>query len=282
MINFSLLICVYEKENPQYLKSCLESVGGSAVLPSEVVIVKDGPLTVELERVLSEWQEGLRVSDGSLSSIDVNIVVLSENVTLGPARAAGVEAAKYEWVAIMDSDDICRADRFEKQVRMIEEAPGLGLIGGQIAEFNDTPEHVTATRVVPIGNDDIVRFAKKRNPFNHMTVMFKRKVVIDVGNYRLFPLFEDYDLWTRMIKNGTMCANHPDVLVDARIGSGMYGRRRGFAYVGCEWRMQKQLKSLGLINGIEFIRNALLRIPVRLLPGGLLAGVYGRFARIRG
>ena len=271
MVNFSLLMCLYEKEDPRHLKMCLESLSDLAAQPDEVVVVKDGPLTNELEEVLACHQfRG-----------DVNFVSLPENVTLGPARAAGVEAAKYEWVAIMDSDDVCKPDRFEKQLRMIEENPELGLIGGQIAEFIDSPDIVVASRTVPTAHADIVRFAKVRNPFNHMTVMFKREAVLDAGNYRYFPWFEDYDLWTRMINNGTICANHTDVLVDARVSRGTYERRRGRAYISLEWQMQKQLKDLGLTNSFEFLRNVVLRVPVRLLPGKALAGVYKGFARKR-
>jgi len=268
-------MCVYEKENPEHLKQCLESINELTVMPEEVVIVKDGPLTSELDKVLAEH----RFPENSHLNENTNIVALPENVTLGPARAAGVEEAKHEWIAIMDSDDICEPDRFEKQLKMIEKNPDLSLIGGQIAEFLDDPTHATATRAVPINLNDIVNFAKIRNPFNHMTVMFKKEAVLKAGNYRYFPLFEDYDLWTRMIKNDTICANHPDVLVDARISGGTYGRRRGFSYIGSEWRMQKQLKKLGLINTLEFIRNVALRIPVRLLPRKVLAGVYKGFAR---
>jgi len=112
-----------------------------------------------------------------------------------------------------------------------------------------------------------------------MTVMFKREAALAAGNYRYFLWFEDYDLWTRMIYNGTICANHPDVLVDARIGSGMYGRRRGIKYIRSEWRMQKQLRDLRLISVFGFIRNVVLRIPVRLLPGRLLEPVYRGFTR---
>jgi len=265
-------MCVYAKENPLHFKTCLDSINTQTVLPSEVVIVKDGPLTPELEKVISDFRfEG-----------DVKIIALPECVTSGPARAAGVEAATCDWVAVMDSDDVCRPDRFERQLKMIEDNPELGLIGGQIAEFNELPGDSSDSRVVPVSHDDIVSFTKFRSPFNQMTVMFKREAVLDAGNYRYFPWFEDYDLWTRMINNGTICANSPDVLVDARVGSGMYGRRRGKAYISSEWRMQKQLKALGFISNAGFMRNVILRIPVRLLPGGVLAGVYSRFVRKRG
>jgi len=277
MVKFSLLMCVYEKENPQHLKECLKSIEALSIKPDEFVIVKDGPLTDDLEAIL-EMEKG-QGEMGPSPCPFFNIIALPENVTSGPARAAGLEAASNEWVAIIDSDDICRPDRFEKQLKMIEQNPKLGLIGGQIAEFIDDPNKHIATRTVPQEHDKIVKYAKTRSPFNQMTVMVKKSEVQKAGSYRLFPLFEDYDLWTRMIKNGTICANHPDVLVDARVGSGMYKRRRGVKYIRSEWKMQKQLKKLGFIGLCGFLKNVLLRIPVRLLPGKLLAGVYRGFAR---
>ena len=281
MVKFTLLMCIYIKEDPLNLNRCLNSINKQTVMPDEVVIVKDGPVTSELEYVL----ESHRFKETPQHPVSENIITLPENVTLGPARAAGVSAAKNEWIAIMDSDDICRPDRFEKQLKMIEKNPKLGLIGGQAEEFSDEtgpsggPGRRGAIRTVPTDHNDIIKFAKIRNPFNHMTVMFKRNAVLMVGNYRYFPYFEDYDLWTRMIKNGTICANHPDVLVDARTDKDTYRRRRGSNYINQEWRMQEQLKELGLISSAEFIRNTTLRVPIRLLPGGMLASIYKKVLR---
>jgi len=292
MVKFSLLLCIYAKDNPEHLRECLSSVGALSLFPDEIVIVKDGPLPESLEKVIQVLQRNGHCPDALASepnptprhlnnnhSAELNIITLPENVTLGPARAAGINAAKHEWVAIMDSDDICRPDRFEKQLRMIEENPNLGLIGGQISEFTGTPDNKVSKRIVPLTHDDIVRFIKKRTPFNHMTVMLKREEAVNAGNYRLFPWMEDYDLWTRMIKNGTICANSPDVLVDARVDKNTFKRRRGIKYIRSEWRLQKELRKLGLIGTCGFLRNVVFRIPVRLLPGGLIACVYRGFAR---
>jgi len=274
-LNFSLLICVYIKENPDYLIRCLDSIAVQSVLPSEIVIVKDGPLTSALDFAIADFDFP--------QSISLKIVPLPENVTLGPARAAGLLAASNDWVAIMDTDDICRPDRFEKQVAMVKAAiadgEALGIIGGQISEFVEDIGDILDKRIVPTSNEEIRSFAKSRNPFNHMTVMLNRKRAIEVGNYRLFPLFEDYDLWTRMIKSGVKCANSPDVLVDVRAGSGMISRRRGKHYIKCEWCMQRQLLHIGFISFWRFCLNLALRVPVRLLPSGLLGGIYKKFAR---
>ena len=269
MKKFSLLMSVYKKENPQFFLQCIKSILAQTDMPDEWIIIKDGPLTEDLEIIL----DYLRFPN------ELKIIALPENVTQGPARAAGVEVARNEWVAIMDSDDVCLPDRFNKQLKMIEENPELDLIGGQIAEFTGSPEHTVSIRHVPVDHKEIIKFAKKRNPFNSMTVMFKRDVALAAGNYRYFPGFEDYDLWVRMIINGATGANHPDVLVNARVGSGMYARRRGLKYIRAEWRMQKQLKTSGFIDGFELARNTVVRVPVRLLPEKGLERAYNRFAR---
>ena len=269
IMKLSIIMSVYIKENPDSFSKCLLSLSGQTVLPDELIIIKDGPLTNELERVISEFK----------CPFDLQIIALPENITQGPARAKGLLATRNEWVAIMDSDDICRPDRFEKQIEMVAKNPELGLIGGQISEFRDDPNHVIAVRAVPLEHDAIIEFAKGRNPFNSMTVMLRRDIAIKAGNYEYFPMFEDYDLWVRMIKNGAICANHPDVLVDARVGSGMYERRRGMPYVRAEVKMQKVLLGLGLISNGRFAKNIALRAPIRLLPGKLVAKMYNVFVR---
>ena len=274
MVDFSLVISVYEKEDADVFAQCVASVLSQSVLPNEWIIVKDGPLTEGLEAVIM----GIRFPN------ELRIIALPKNVTQGPARAEGVRAARHTWVAIMDSDDICLPDRFEKQLAMLEGDARLGLIGGQIAEFRDDPASVSAVRVVPLKHAAIVKYSKTRNPFNNMTVMMKRELALAAGNYRLFEWFEDYDLWTRMIEAGAVCANHPDVLVNVRVGNiggGMYARRRGLRYIKSELRMQRQLKSMGIIGHAGYIRNLAVRIPARLLPARGVAAVYRIFARAK-
>lgn len=272
MTHFSLLLCTYAKDSPGQLCQCLESIYAQSVQPDELIIVKDGPLTGPLERVLS---------DISFPQDKIVTVALANNSSLGIARAAGLKAAKYDWVALMDSDDICVPTRFEKQLSLIHMDSSLSIVGGQIAEFDDLPERTTQYRHVPTSHNDILAYAKKRNPFNAMTVMFKRRLALEAGNFRYFPGFEDYDLWVRMIKHGARCANHPDVLVHARIGNGLYARRKGMWYIRSELRMQKQLKKLELISSLEFLRNLLIRIPIRLFPTRALEFVYKQFARLK-
>ena len=266
---FSLILCTYARDNPEHLTQCLESISSQTVMPDELVIVKDGSLTNELETVLQSFR---------FQNI-INTISLKRNMTLGIARAAGVEAAAHEWLALMDSDDVCLPDRFEKQIAMLKVNQGLDIIGGQIEEYYDIPGQLLAIKRVPVMHKEILAYAKIRNPFNAMTVMFKKELAKKAGNFRYFPGFEDYDLWVRMLKNGAICQNSPEVLVQARVGNGMYARRSGLKYVKQEWRMQRQLQKLHIINTSQFIVNLLKRTPVRLLPKRLHEKIYLSFLR---
>ena len=270
-VAFTLILCTYKKDDPLHLLNCLDSILAQTVLPDEMIIVKDGILTEPLEAVLT----------GFSFPNTLIYLALPKNVTLGLARAAGLSAAKHEWVALMDSDDVCLPERFETQLALIHSnhnADIIDIIGGQIIEYDDIPGKAVSIRNVPITHEEILICAKKRNPFNAMTVMFKRSLALQAGNFRKLPGFEDYDLWMRMVKNGARCANCPEVLVHARIGNGLYKRRSGLGYIRSEWRMQRNLRKLKITSRAEFIRNILTRIPVRLLPQKWLERVYARFS----
>ena len=268
-MKFSLLLCTYAKDNPDYLRECLDSLVSQTCLPSEIIIVRDGPLTPELDSTISS----------TVFPFDVQAIQLPAHQTLGLARATGVVAAKHNIIALMDSDDIALPYRFELQLAEFAKNPNIQILGGQIAEFNDTPDHAHTMRLTPLAHPDIARRAIKANPFNAMTVMFNKQSALDAGNFRYFPGFEDYDLWVRMIKNGAFCQNCPETLVLARTGSGMYGRRRGFGYMKQEWRMQRVLHSLGMTNRGQFLLNTFKRIPVRLFPNTVLESIYTKFLR---
>ena len=266
---FSLLLCTYKKDNPQHLKDCLDSILAGTILPSELIIVKDGQLTAELDKVIAN----------TCFPFEKNIISLPTHQTQGIARREGVADAKYEWIALMDSDDIALPDRFEKQLAEIAKDPSIDIIGGQIAEFDKDPALANAIRKVPRTDSDIRVRLKTRNPFNAMTVMFKKTAALKAGNFRYFPGFEDYDLWARMISQGAKCHNCEDVLVYARTGSGMYSRRKGLRYISQEWRMQCELRQLGITTWWQFASNILMRIPVRMLPGTVVKYIYVYFAR---
>lgn len=266
MDKFSVLMSLYEKEKPTYLRQCLDSILSSTVLPDEIVIVKDGPLTDELERVLSEFVErnpNLYV-----------IVPLETNRGLGLALAEGLLHCRNELVARMDTDDICRSDRFALQLKQFEENPDLDICGGHICEFEDTPELVVARRCVPLDDVAIKKYQKRRDAFNHMTVMYKKSKVLEAGNYQSCMLMEDTYLWVNMFLSGCVACNVDDYLVYARIGKDMFERRGGWSYYKKYRQGRKKVYQTGYISWWDYKYTLLIQFVVALLPNKLRGFVF--------
>ena len=219
---FSVLMSVYIKENPAFLEEAVESILHQTLQPSEVVIVEDGPLTPELYQVLEELE--------AQSSIPIKRCLLEQNRGLGLALKYGVTQCQYDVIARMDTDDIAVEDRFEQQFELMG-TENLDLLGGHIAEFIDQPDEIVSYRRVPIKHEDIIVYQRMRSAFNHMTVMFKKEMVLKAGNYEDGLYMEDDLLWLNMISAGARTGNVDQILCKVRVGAGMFERRGGFRYL---------------------------------------------------
>ena len=235
-------------------------------MPNEIVIVKDGPLTDELEATLNEYVAGAPAL--------YTIVPLETNRGLGLALAEGILHCKNEIVARMDTDDICRSDRFELQLAEFEKDPTLDICGSHISEFEDDPQKPVATRSVPVTDAEIKEYQKRRDGFNHMTVMYKKSKVIAAGNYQSCMLMEDTYLWVRMILAGAVCKNVDDCLVYARIGKDMYERRGGFAYYKKYKQGRKKVRETGYIGFVDYYYTLAIQFVVALIPNKLRGWVF--------
>ena len=191
----------------------------------------------------------------------------------------GVKACKNELIARMDTDDIAVKNRFELQLQQFLEQPDLSICGGNIVEFNHNVDDVVSMRTVPYSMKAIVEYCKSRNPFNHMTVMFKKSAVLAAGNYQTFHLMEDYYLWYRMIKNHFNMCNLDTVLVQVRVGNGMYDRRGGFSYFLNERKLYAAMYKDGFLGIYEFLRIVLIRMVVRILPDKARKVIYTSILR---
>lgn len=269
-MKFSVLMSVYYKENPNYLKEAIDSILNQTVRPSEIVIIKDGKLTVDLEMVLEDYinkHENL-----------FKIVEFKENKGLGVALETGVLQCSYDIIARMDTDDIAREDRFEKQLEIMK-IKKVDIVGSNISEFDGNISNIISQRIVPENSVDIINFAKKRNPFNHMTVMYKKEAILKAGNYKEFLWFEDYNLWVRMFLSGAKGYNIQENLVNARTGKEMFSRRGGFKYIKQEINMQKFMLSERYISTKEYTRNVFERMVVRIMPNKIRGLIYLKIIR---
>lgn len=269
-MKFSVLMSVYKKENTQYLQESLESILRQTRLPDEIVIVEDGPLTSALYEMLAVYTERYPM---------IRRIPFPVNRGLGLALRDGVIACSYEWIARMDTDDVSKPDRFEKQIAFLESHSDIAMLGTAIEEFSTDENHPDSITILPQTCDEILEFAKKRNPFRHVTVMYKKSAVLDSGNYRHMLWFEDYDLFVRMLHHGYKGANLPDILVSVRADADMFARRGGWQYFRQDVRFQQVLKNLGIINTAEYVRNIAIRGIVRMLPNKFRTAIYQIFLR---
>ncbi len=223
MEKYSVLMSVYNKEKPSYLRESIDSMVSQTEKPDEIIIVKDGPLGKELDDVIKEYKD-------KRPELFV-ILELPENKGLGNALNKGLEISKNELVARMDTDDISLPDRCKKQLMEFEKNKNLCIVGTQINEFIDQPTEIIRSRVVPLTYDDILEFSKRRSPFNHPTVMYKKSKVLELGGYRTYGRKEDLDLFIRMIHENSYAINLNEVLLLYRSNQDNLQRRR--SWVNC-------------------------------------------------
>lgn len=270
MLQFSVLLSLYYKESPLFLSQSLHSLFSQTLLPSEVILVKDGPLNNDLERVISEFQRQYSL---------LKTISLPTNQGLGYALNEGMKYCSYDLVARMDTDDIAKPDRFQKQMEVFSRNPDVDVCGTWVDEFEDNILNVNSIRKVPEFHKDILRFAKRRNPINHPTVMFKKSSVLRAGGYMHFPYFEDYYLWVRMLNKGAVFYNIQESLLSFRVSPDMFKRRGGFKYAMTELRLQFVYLKMGFISFPCFVKNVLIRFITRLIPNSLRSYLYKKIVR---
>ena len=237
---FSVCMSVYHGDNAAFFKQSLDSLLAQTRKPDEIVLVVDGPVGDDIDTVISYFET---------SSDTFKVIRLEKNSGHAVARQTGLDAAQYDYVAIMDSDDIAVPERFEKQMAYIEAHPEVDALGGQIDEFIGEPSNVVGSRIVPLTDGEIKNYLKNRCPMNLVTVMLKKDAVQKAGGYIDWYCEEDYYLWVRMTEQGMQFANLPDNLVNVRVGEEMYQRRGGWKYFKSEAKLQYYMYSKGIIGG---------------------------------
>ncbi len=272
-IAFSVLMPVYFKEDPDNFRSAIESVLKQTLLPSEIVIVEDGPLTKELDIEILNYTNKYPTL--------FTIIKLPVNCGMGIAMNEGLNACKFNWIARMDSDDLSIFDRFEKQINFLKQHPEIDVIGGWIEEFRHTPGDMKQIRNLPEKHAEIYKFAKTRNPMNHMTVMFNKDKALKSGGYWQHRILEDYHLWFQMFQNSCKFYNIQEILVNARVGNNMLGRRKGMPYFRMEVYFFNVLYKSKFITKYQLGKVLMERGLMKIIPIRFLERIYAIMLRTK-
>lgn len=268
---YSVLMSVYYKENAEWFDKSIKSMFDQTIKPSEFVLVEDGKLTDELYEVVNKYKN-------EYPEI-FKVVEIKENGGLGPALKKGIEECSNEFIARMDSDDYCLPERIEREFEIFERKPELGMVGTNVSEFIDSTDNVICNVILPETNEEIVKFSKKRCPFRHPSILYKKSAVLKAGNYREYYLCEDYDMWLRMIRSGCKCYNVQEILTFMRIGEDFYKRRGGHKYFKSIKKFKKEQLENGYFTKMEYLKTIVPHAIVCYMPNGLRDFVYKKFLR---
>ena len=270
---FSVVTSVYKNDKTAFVKKALDSMlSRQSIQPTEIILVQDGPIPKDLSDLISTYEREYPTI--------IRIIRLDKNGGLGKALRIGVDNATYDLIARMDSDDICLEDRFEKQLNFFNENPECDIVGGQMTEFIGIESNIVGKRPVPCNDEEIKRYLRSRCPLNHVTVMFKKKAVLGVGNYQEWHYNEDYYLWIRMTLGGCCFANLPDTLVNVRVGKEMYARRGGWKYFKSEKGLQNYMLRHKMISLPRYCYNVLGRFVIQVaMPNKLRGFIFQKLFR---
>lgn len=267
---YSVLMSVYAGEKPEYLKESLESMFSQTLPVDDFVLVCDGPLNSSLDSVVDEYKERFPNA--------LNVLRL-EKCGVGACANKGIEACRNEYIFKMDSDDVALPNRCEEQMKLLAGNADVDMCGSYIEEFDTDTGEAIAVKKTPVDNVSIHKYAKRRNPFNNQTLVFKKSFAQRIGGYDTVKRCEDYDFVVRMLQNGAVGENIPEVLVNYRVSKSNYERRRNWAntksFISVRWRIFR----MGYSNLIDFILPCTMQLVIFVLPKSLTGKIYKKFLR---
>lgn len=270
MEKYSVLTTIYAKENPDYLKQSIDSMLAQTIPPNQYVLVEDGPLTPELEAVINQYSTKYSI---------FKIIKLAVNSGCGPASIAGMKACTNDLIARIDSDDISLPNRCELELAMFEKEPDLVVVGSDMYEFEEDPNHITAIKKMPTTPDKIYQFGKRRNPFNHSTVMMRKSLVEKYGGYAPIRRALDLELFTKLLLNGCKCRNIAKPLVKFRAGHARMERRKNWSNLKCDLSVYKRNYEQKYMSLLDYGYVVFRQIVLFIMPVRIANTIYNKLYR---
>lgn len=270
-MKYSVLMTVYKNDKPEYFNKSIMSMINQTIEPDEIVLVKDGPITEELQDVIDNI-------DKKYPNI-INQVSLKQNVGLGLALNEGLKVCKNDIVARMDADDISLPTRCEKQLKEFINDENLDIIGCPVKEFIENENNIVSLRKVPIMHEDIYKFAKQRDPFNHPTVMYRKSKVLKCGGYSDLRKNQDTDLWIKMLVDGCKTKNIEEPLFLFRFDEQTYKRRKNWTNTKLLISIRYNAFKIGFSSLSDFMKIAIMQIGIYLMPISFQKFIYQKFLR---
>ena len=266
MENYSVLMTVYKKDNPEFAKVGIDSMLAQTHVTDDFVLVCDGELTEELNALINAYTE-------KYPEI-FNVIRLPENVGLGAALRHGVPLCKNELVARMDDDDIALPERCAAEIEYLTDNPDCVLVSSHMNEFDTNPNEPIRVKKVPLGFENIKKYARRRNPFNHSAVMFRKSAILEAGNYSEMRTNQDVEFWVRLLNKGYRCENIDKILVNFRFDTNTLERRKEWKNSKLMIDVWKQFRKNKYCSYGDYLAVKWVQIAIYIMPKKLLNWVY--------
>jgi glycosyltransferase involved in cell wall biosynthesis len=264
---YSVLMSVYKGENTEYFKESMDSLFNQTYPADQIVLVCDGPLAEELDIIISDYQKKL----GGV----LEVIRLPENKGTAYCANEGLKHCRNEYIMKMDSDDVCSEKRAEKQMTYLTEKPYIDILGSYIEEFKSADNTAIGVRQTPTTHEDIMKFAKRRAPFNNQTLVYKKEYAQKIGGYSDELIrCEDYDFMVRMLMVGAKSANIPEVLVRYRVDKNNLKRRRNWKNTKSFFAVRKKIYKMGFSGFWDYILPCAGQLMLFITPSCITGLIY--------
>ena len=264
---YSVLMSVYKGENTEYFRASMDSLCNQTYPADQIVLVCDGPLNASHDKLIEEYQEKLG---------DVLYVVrLPENKGTAYCANEGLKSCRNEYIMKMDSDDVCSENRAEKQMSYLTDKPYIDILGSYIEEFKSADNTAIGVRQTPVTHEEIMKFARRRAPFNNQTLVYKKEYAEKIGGYSNELIrCEDYDFMVRMLMAGAKSANIPEVLVRYRVDKYNLKRRRNWKNTKSFFAVRKKIYKMGFSGFWDYILPCAGQLLLFLTPSCITGVIY--------
>jgi glycosyltransferase involved in cell wall biosynthesis len=274
MPTFSALLSIYKNDKYEFVRDCIDSlINQKGAKFDEIMVIVEGQINQEILGYLIENKSGL-----------IKYYILDDvrgplNYGLPSCLNFGIYSCTSDYIVRIDSDDISTSNRLVEIQKFTKGNPDVALFGSQIQEFDETMFFPSKKRLVPTNHSSILSYGKFRNPFNGPSVVFNRRIAVQLGGYPQVASNEDYCFWILFMKMGYIVGNIDLVLVHMRAGSELIKRRKGKRYAKGEFQSLKYLYCMGWISFPSFFFQITFRRILRLLPLKVLEFIYIKLLR---
>ncbi len=210
-----------------YVREAVDSALAQTYAEKEVIVVDDGSTDGTAE-VLASYRDA-----GAI------VYVRQENKGLSAARNTGIRAAKGEFIALLDADDIFLPDKIGRQVAYLLAHPECGVCYCDIYHFyEEEPEKMRKLDYRYYSGDEVFPNLLRMNFINPLSVVLRKSEIDRVGVFNeSYRRSEDWEYWMRLVRHGVRFEHLPEILAKYRM------RKASMSY---DWRSEIHRKRMTL------------------------------------